>query len=73
MDEKYYEHELDLKNYDLDSGYMLGINEDVLKVRHEKDKIIMTSAERILSGLGGTYLLSLERQIQVPMGISAKC
>ena len=43
MDEKYYEHELDLKNYDLDSGYMLGINEDVLKVRHEKDKIIMTS------------------------------
>lgn len=43
IDEKYYEHELDLKNYDLDSGYMLGINEDVLKVRHEKDKIIMTS------------------------------
>lgn len=43
IDEKYYEHELDLKNCDLDSGYMLGINEDVLKVRHEKDKIIMTS------------------------------
>ncbi len=43
MDEKYYEHELDLKNYDPDSGYMLGVNEDVLKVRHEKDKIIMTS------------------------------
>ncbi len=43
IDEKYYEHELDLKNYDLDSGYMLGINEDVLKVRNEKDKIIMTS------------------------------
>lgn len=43
IDEKYYEHELDLKNYDLDSGYMLGVNEDVLKVRHEKDKIYMTS------------------------------
>ena len=43
IDEKYYEHELNLKNYDLESGYMLGINEDVLKVRHEKDKIIMTS------------------------------
>lgn len=43
IDEKYYEHELDLKNYDSDSGYMLGINEDVLKVRNEKDKIIMTS------------------------------
>lgn len=40
MDEKYYEHELDLKNYDLDSGYMLGINEDVLKVRHEKIKLL---------------------------------
>lgn len=43
VDEKYYEHELDLKNYDLESGYMLGMNEDVLKIRHEKDKIIMTS------------------------------
>ena len=43
IDEKYYEHELDLKNYDPDSGYMPGLNEDVLKVRHEKDKIIMTS------------------------------
>lgn len=43
VDEKYYEHELDLKNYDLDCGYLLGLNEDVLKVRHEKDKIIMTS------------------------------
>lgn len=43
IDEKYYEHELDLRNYDLDSGYMLGINEDVLKVRNEKNKIIMTS------------------------------
>lgn len=43
IDEKYYEHELDLKNYDPESGYMLGINEDVLKVRYEKDKIIMTS------------------------------
>lgn len=43
VDEKYYEHGLNLKNYDLDSGYMLGINGDVLKVRHEKDKIIMTS------------------------------
>lgn len=43
IDEKYYEHELDLRNYDPDSGYMLGVNEDVLKVRHEKDKIYMTS------------------------------
>ncbi len=39
IDEKFYEHELKLKNYDLESGYMLGINEDVLKVRHEKDKL----------------------------------
>lgn len=43
IDEKFYEHELDLKNYDRDSGYMLGVNEDVLKVRHETDRIIMTS------------------------------
>lgn len=43
IDEKYYEHELELKNYDPDSGYMLGVNEDVLKIRHEKDKIYMTS------------------------------
>lgn len=43
VDDKYYEHELDLRQYDLNSGYMLGINEDVLSVRYEKDKIIMTS------------------------------
>lgn len=45
IDDKYYEHELDLKNYDPHSGYMLGINEEVLSVRYEKDKIIMTSLE----------------------------
>lgn len=43
VDDKYYEHELNLNNYDQDSGYMLGINEDVLSVRYEKNKIIMTS------------------------------
>lgn len=46
IDDKYYEHELDLKNYDRNCGYMLGKNEDVLKVRHEKDKIIMTSLQQ---------------------------
>lgn len=43
MDEKYYEHELDLKNYDPESGYMVGRNEDILKIRYEEKKIIMTS------------------------------
>lgn len=45
IDEKYYEHELDLNSYDSDSGYMIGVNEDVLKVRYEKDKIILTSLQ----------------------------
>lgn len=43
IDEKYYEHEFDLKKYDLESGYMIGKNEDILKIRHERDKIILTS------------------------------
>lgn len=43
IDEKYYEHELDLSNYDPDSGYMLGINEEVHSIRYEKEKIIMVS------------------------------
>ena len=43
IDEKHYEHELDLKEYGTDSAYMVGRNDDILHVRHEKDKIIMTS------------------------------
>lgn len=43
IDAKYYEHELNLRNYDSESGYMIGLNEDILKIRHEKDRIIMTS------------------------------
>lgn len=45
LDGKYYEHELDLENYDADSGYMVGKNEAILSIRYEKDKIIMTSME----------------------------
>ena len=44
-DGKYYEHELDLKQYDEDSGYMVGKNKAILSIRYEKDKIIMTSTE----------------------------
>lgn len=43
IDEKHYEHELDLKEYGTDSAYMVGRNDDILHVRHEKNKIIMTS------------------------------
>lgn len=43
LDGKYYEHELDLKDYDKDSGYMVGCNEDIMSIRYEEDKIIMTS------------------------------
>lgn len=40
---KYYEHELDLEGYDRDSGYMVGCNEDILNIRHEEGKIVLTS------------------------------
>lgn len=43
IDTKYYEHELNLENYDPESGYMIGVHKDILKIRHEKEKVIMTS------------------------------
>lgn len=43
LDGKYYEHELNLENYDADSGYMVESNEDILNIRYEDGKIIMTS------------------------------
>lgn len=43
LDGKYYEHELNLEDYDADSGYMVEGNEDILSVRYEDKKIIMTS------------------------------
>ena len=43
LDGKYYEHELELEHYDRDSGYMVGCNEDIISIRYEEDKIIMTS------------------------------
>lgn len=45
QDGKYYEHELEPEGYDADSGYMVEGNEDILSVRYEKGKILMTSAK----------------------------
>lgn len=43
IDGKYYEHEMDLTDYRSGCSYMVGINEDILSIRYEKDKIIMVS------------------------------
>lgn len=43
LDGKHYEHELNLGDYDPDSGYMVEGNEDILSIRYEKDRILMTS------------------------------
>lgn len=45
LDGKYYEHELELEDQDEDTGYMVEGNEDILSVRYEKGKIIMTSVK----------------------------
>lgn len=43
LDGKYYEHELNLEDYDADSSYVVENNDDILSIRYEKGKIIMTS------------------------------
>lgn len=43
LDGKYYEHELSLEDYDPDSGYMVEGNEDILSIRYENGRILMTS------------------------------
>ena len=43
LDEKYYEHNIELKEYGLENGYLLGINDDVYSLKLEEDKIIVKS------------------------------
>lgn len=43
IDGKYYEHELNLKEYAPDCGYMVKGNEDILSIRREEGRIIMVS------------------------------
>ena len=45
LDGKYYEHELNLEDYDSESGYMVEGNADILSIRYEKGKILMASSK----------------------------
>ena len=47
IDEKYYEHNVDLKEYGLENGYLLGINDDILSLKFEEDKIVIKSKVEI--------------------------
>ena len=47
IDEKYYEHSVDLKEYGLENGYLLGINDDILSLKFEEDKIVIKSKVEI--------------------------
>nr|WP_317358874.1 hypothetical protein [uncultured Tyzzerella sp.] len=47
IDEKYYEHNIDLKEYGLENGYLLGINDDIFSLKLEEDKIILKSSVEI--------------------------
>ncbi|WP_250277267.1 hypothetical protein [[Clostridium] colinum] len=44
IDEKYYEHNIELKEYGLENGYLLGINDDIYSLKLEEDKIIVKSS-----------------------------
>ena len=43
LDEKYYEHNIELKEYGLENGYLLGINDDIYSLKLEEDKVIVKS------------------------------
>lgn len=43
IDGKYYEHELSLKEYDPDCGFMVKGNQDILSIRREQGRILMVS------------------------------
>lgn len=43
IDGKYYEHELNLREYDPECGYMVKGNEDILSIRREQGRILMVS------------------------------
>ena len=47
IDEKYYEHNIDLKEFGLENGYLLNMNDDILSLKFEEDKIIIKSKVEI--------------------------
>lgn len=51
-DGKHYEHELNLEDYDPDSGYMVEGNEDILSIRYENGRIWMTSFQETFEDWG---------------------
>lgn len=46
----YYEHEFPLNDKDKNDGYLIQSNEDILEIRHEKEKIILKSQKETFVG-----------------------
>lgn len=50
IDGIYYEHEFDIEETDLENGYLIIPNGEILEIRHEERKIIMKSKEETFEG-----------------------
>lgn len=51
-----YEHEFSLAERDRQGGYLIQCNEDILEIRHEKEKIRIRSSKEIFTGWKALYL-----------------
>ena len=56
----YYEHEFSLEDKDEKDGYLIQSNEDILEIRHEKNKIVIKSLKEIFENWKALHLVQKE-------------
>jgi len=56
----YYEHEFSLEDKDEKDGYLIQSNEDILEIRHEKNKIVIKSLKETFENWKALHLVQKE-------------
>lgn len=56
----YYEHEFSLENQSEGDGYLIEANEDILEIRHEKNKIVMKSQKETFESWRALHVIQKE-------------
>ncbi len=59
IDGIYYEHEFLLNDRAEEDGYMIQANEDILEIRHEKNKIVIKSSQEIFERWKALHIIHL--------------
>lgn len=60
IDGIYYEHEFNLSEYAREDGYLIERNEDILEIRHEKQKIVIKSQKATFEDWKALHIIRQE-------------